>query len=93
MSFAGFVSNMINTMQRNRNDLKAGKRKPFEQEKGKTKHEKWVDPVQLSPEEYATLRQDIQTKARSEKKRELLITLIALGIGLLCFGWLFLRYI
>lgn len=84
---------MINTMQRNRNDLKAGKRKPFEQDKHKTKTEKWVDPVQLSPEDSAALKNEIQTKARAEKKKELLIVLIAAGIGLIFFGWLFFKYI
>lgn len=90
MSFGGSVSAMINSIKMNRNAQKKGEKNYFDKDGFKaSKSEKLVDPVKLNEADQKKINTEIQNQSRLEKKRELKVLLIALGVGLLFLTYLY----
>lgn len=89
MSFGGSVSAMINSIKMNRNAQKKGDKNYFDKDGFKaSKSEKLVDPVKLNEADQQKMNASIQNQSRLEKKKELKVLLIALGVGVLFLTYL-----
>ena len=95
MSSSGSIFAMISSLKANRDAIKAGKKDARDRNKlQQAKQNKWVDPVQLAPDERQKMNLEIQAQLRKEKRRELIFTLtvtilLLAGVTYVSIKWVF----